>query len=109
MKHSHTNIIIGALQILARDIHTDDGVANACLIEAAERLQSLSAEVERLCAERRWIPVEERVPEVGKYFLACHSLHRSVWIQSYHKNGVWIGLKPTHWMPLPELPQKVQV
>ena len=30
-----------ALQILARDIQTDDGVVNACLIEAASRLQQL--------------------------------------------------------------------
>ena len=38
---SKTETIISALQILARDIQTDDGVANACLDEAASRLEHL--------------------------------------------------------------------
>ena len=45
--NSETKTIIGALQILARDIQTDDGVANACLIEAADRLRELQSELER--------------------------------------------------------------
>jgi hypothetical protein len=40
---SSTEAIIGALRVLARDIETDDGVINACLNEAAERLRELSA------------------------------------------------------------------
>jgi hypothetical protein len=36
-----TDTIISALRILARDIQTDDGVANACLDEAAGRLEEL--------------------------------------------------------------------
>ena len=36
---SSTETIIGALRVLARDIQADDGVINACLSEAAERLQ----------------------------------------------------------------------
>jgi hypothetical protein len=39
---SSTETIIGALRVLARDIQTDDGVINACLNEAAERLQELT-------------------------------------------------------------------
>ena len=34
-----TKILIKALWILARDIQTDDGVANACIAEAAARLE----------------------------------------------------------------------
>ena len=39
---SSTETIIGALRVLARDIQTDDGVINACLSEAAERLEEMS-------------------------------------------------------------------
>jgi hypothetical protein len=39
--NSKTETLISALQILARDIQTNDGVANACLDEAASRLQQL--------------------------------------------------------------------
>lgn len=42
MRKSDTDTIIGALRVLARDIQTDDGVVNACLSEAAERLEELS-------------------------------------------------------------------
>lgn len=38
---STTETIIGALRILARDIQSDDGVANAAIWEAAARMQEL--------------------------------------------------------------------
>jgi len=34
--------LIDALRILARHIESDDGVANACIAEAADRLEELS-------------------------------------------------------------------
>lgn len=39
---SSTNTLISAVEILAKEIHSDDGVANACLFEVAERLKELS-------------------------------------------------------------------
>ena len=41
-------ILIKALEILARDIQSDDGVANACIFEAAERLRELSKQNKEL-------------------------------------------------------------
>ena len=38
---SKTESIISALRVLARDIQTDDGVVNACIEEAAGRLEEL--------------------------------------------------------------------
>ena len=35
-------ILIEALEILSRDIQSDDGVANACIYQAAERLRELT-------------------------------------------------------------------
>jgi hypothetical protein len=40
--------LIEAVRILARDIQSGDGCANACLLETAQRL-------EELVEERRWI------------------------------------------------------
>lgn len=42
-----TETITSALETLARNIHTDDGVANACIIEAADRLRELDAALGR--------------------------------------------------------------
>ena len=42
MRRSTDQTIICALRILARDIQTDDGVANSALREAADRMEELS-------------------------------------------------------------------
>jgi hypothetical protein len=51
-RQSSTETIIAALDILARDIHSEDGAANAAIAEGAQRLRELSAEVEALRSER---------------------------------------------------------
>ena len=59
--------LIEAVRILARDIQSGDGCANACLLEAAQRL-------EELVEERRWIPVLGEIvdmefsSEIGVYY-----------------------------------------
>jgi hypothetical protein len=39
---SENTVLVKALRILAEDIQSDDGVANVCIYEAAERIQQLS-------------------------------------------------------------------
>ena len=41
--------LISALRILARDIQSGDGCANACLLEAAIRLEELVGERKKWC------------------------------------------------------------
>lgn len=59
LKKTQTPILIGALRILARDIQTDDGVANSCIYEGAQRIEDLTALVGELvealqaCEKRR--------------------------------------------------------
>lgn len=36
-----TKTLIDALRILAQDVQSDDGIANACIAEAADRLEEL--------------------------------------------------------------------
>jgi len=42
---SKTETIIGALRVLAQDIQTQDGVANAAIAEAADRMKELCSEL----------------------------------------------------------------
>ena len=74
---------------------------------------ALNARIAKLEAERRWIPVSERLPEDGEV----------VWLWDGNNLGMGYYLvlsgcfmdrdtplrriKPTHWMPLPE-PQEVK-
>ena len=46
MKPSTTQTLIDALRILARDIQSDDGVANAAIAEAAQRLEALEEQLQ---------------------------------------------------------------
>lgn len=40
-----TNTLIDALRILARDMQSEDGIANAAIAEAADRLEKLQRKV----------------------------------------------------------------
>ena len=45
---TETKVLIEALRILARDIQSGDGVANAAIAEAADRLEKQQQEIEKL-------------------------------------------------------------
>jgi hypothetical protein len=51
---SNTQTLIAALRVLARDIETDDGVVNAVLDEAAQRMEEL---------DWNWLSASETMPE----------------------------------------------
>lgn len=55
---SSTDTIISALRIFARDIQTNDGVVNACLEEAAERLEELQRENRNAFYAEKWLKDE---------------------------------------------------
>ena len=77
---------------------------------AADRLEMLEAEVARLKAWQRWIPVPERLPEVSMRTLV--SIDECVGVAYFvHGNSGMCFFsdytgKPlifvTHWMPMPE-------
>jgi hypothetical protein len=106
--------LISALRILARDIQSGDGCANACLLEVAQRLAEF-------VEERRWVLVAERLPEIGTDVLAMGSegvfqARLVLWGESrrwealvldVHGCGCCGGGRAdvTHWMPLPPGPE----
>ena len=74
-----------------------------------EAIAELEAENARLKAERRWIPVSERLPENisnvlilsrGEQLIASYHSKYSLWYVPFVDKPV-----VTHWMPLPELPE----
>lgn len=40
--------LVSALRILANDIQSNDGIANACVAEAADRIEELSNELKEI-------------------------------------------------------------
>ena len=69
----------------------------------------LRARIAELEAERRWIPVSERLPENisnvlilsrGEQLIASYHSKYSLWYVPFVDKPV-----VTHWMPLPELPE----
>lgn len=51
LKRTHTDIIAKAMDVLARDVESRDGVANAAIGEAAQRLRELQSRVNKWEAE----------------------------------------------------------
>lgn len=80
----------------------------------AKRIAQQAEELERLGEERRWIPVDERLPEVyekvlliveGLRFIGCRA--EGGWYDQegsafFNLANEWMDV--THWMPLPEHP-----
>jgi hypothetical protein len=75
---------------------------------------SLTARIAELEAERRWIPVSERLPEIGVRVLFYNNFIKNIhkgwfscdeWVSEI---GVFYNgdklKRITHWMPLPEPP-----
>ena len=93
---------------------------------AAQRLEAQQTRIAQLEAElkeeRRWIPVEERLPEPDKQVLAIVSgrwenitFDRAYELMSWSSDEGWIreawpeleDPEVTHWKPLPEPPEEV--
>ena len=64
--------------------------------------------IDQLEAEKKWICVEDRLPEVGKSCLCYGNVDYIEKGYFYGGTKVWYteNQKVTHWMPLPEPPKQ---
>ena len=107
--------LIKALRILSDEIQSVDGVTNAAILEAANRLEELT--------QNQWISVDDRLPDdisdnegqVPVLFdiMLFGNIVSDISTGYFDKEvGKWyfwdsdniISSKVTHWMPLPEPP-----
>lgn len=68
--------------------------------------RNLKERIAELEEAQRWIPVGERLPEVGKWVIVwMPDKYDEVEYTHRMENGEWADEGVTHWMPLPELPE----
>ena len=68
-------------------------------------IQKLQARIAELEAERRWIPVSERLPKEKQSVLALDRTGTAYhWEYSKCLSNIFVG-NYTHWLPLPEPPE----
>ncbi|MHB3014094.1 DUF551 domain-containing protein [Klebsiella pneumoniae] len=114
-KYSHSPS--QAIDVLEGAIFGEDGACRAAMLAAAPQ----SPGGDHATVPGKWIPVSERMPEVGVKVLCfpaedepIHAVFNGqLWLQdvswsaSYEPIDNVIPITVTHWMPLPAAPQEV--
>lgn len=86
-------------------LEADYVISNRELLIKQVEINRQSARIAELEAERRWIPVGERLPEEKQSVLALDRTGTAYhWEYSKCLSNIFVGYY-THWMPLPEPPE----
>jgi len=86
-------------------LEADYVISNRELLIKQVEINRQSARIAELEAERRWIPVSERLPEEKQNVLALDKTGTAYhWEYSKCLSNIFVGYY-THWMPLPKPPE----
>ena len=90
-------------------------IAESASLERYKEALSMAVAALREQEERRWIPVEERLPEHGDVVLCFMKFGEQRILQWDNVSSLWLGYGQrddwqkadvTNWMPLPEPPKE---
>ena len=92
-------------------------ISESASLERYKEALSMAVTALREQEERRWIPVTERLPDIGRKCLIANReivargwlRPDGVWKTGVSSDEVWSKFSlhpPTHWMPLPEPPKE---
>ena len=96
---------IAELEAHIAALEADYVISNRELLIKQVEINRQSARIAELEAERRWIPVGERLPEEKQSVLALDRTGTAYhWEYSKCLSNIFVGYY-THWMPLPEPPE----
>ena len=100
----------GEAQAKINALEADYVISNRELLVKQVEIQRLTARIAKLEAERRWIPVSERLPENGgEYWVWFDDDFTGIKTSGYcdySKQNGWDNTeRVTHWLPLPEPPE----
>ena len=96
-------ILISTLHILARDIQSEDGIANAAILEAAYRLEELVDPNKIKMKNRIWgTYVPERKPKFKIYDNRGHAISALMWRKEYVEPDENNGIKPYEYVYIPD-------
>lgn len=83
--------------------------SNACVIVAKHKLNKIAKGVKQMA---EWIDFSKEQPKESGYYLCFHKLGNSYFeieIMFWNEDSWSRSNSVTHWMPLPEPPQKERV
>jgi hypothetical protein len=79
----------------------------------ADLLWKGARELDHACKEvsetkTKWIAVKDQLPYPAQDVFACHAKEGWLRVTFYRDyDNTWNGFEPTHWMPLPDLPDHI--